>query len=356
MTEPAIVIHAGMPKTGSTSLQVALRLDARRLAEDHGIHVLADAAGGLAPYREGPTVAANAFPLRYHAALQRGAAADELEGIARDHGTALAELAARHGTIVISSEALSTPLVRRDDSYLRGLNTIGDSTPVRFVYYVRPQHDALESQWRQWGYKSGRAPSAWVESAANDLDYAGSLEHARQVGPAVAFEARPFRPDLLRGGDVVADFFVDVLGVPDPTTETALDENPGLSLDLVALLRDHPELYATPGVGVGGQIETALRQHQIAKLVAGWDIAASPEAVRSRLILQHFSHDRFEPANRRLIAAEGWATDHFVASSTDPGGQLGELDHLWQRPTDPTAAAYFRAALTDLIAAEESRR
>jgi hypothetical protein len=43
-----VLIHSGMPKTGSTSIQTWLRRTARSLAEEAGIQVVVD---GLAPDR-----------------------------------------------------------------------------------------------------------------------------------------------------------------------------------------------------------------------------------------------------------------------------------------------------------------
>ncbi len=86
-------------------------------------------------------------------------------------------------------------------------------------------------------------------------------------------------------------------------------------------------------------------------LAREWDIPESAPVRRSRMVLQRFAFEQFETGNQRLLGAFNWPTGHFVEPPEEPGldstVDLSEIDQLWE--PDPTASAYFHAALAELM-------
>jgi hypothetical protein len=89
---------------------------------------------------------------------------------------------------------------------LGALDDLANRMRVRVAYYVRPQHTALEAAWRQWGFRSGLSPSAFLDKRLNSLRYHHTYVHVTEAAPGVEFTMCPFHRDLLIGGDAVVDF------------------------------------------------------------------------------------------------------------------------------------------------------
>lgn len=201
----AVLIHSGMPKTGSTSIQAWLRDVASDLARDRGVQVVVDGFGPdgrtllVEPYGAGPIVASTAFALAMAGAVNRP---DERELQERVVGQLVDQLdaaARRHGTVLVTSEALHGLLVPPTEALLAGLEDLARRHAVRVVYYVRPQDTALEARWRQWGFHQPVPPSEWVRAEVDALRYAEALAALEARAPSIAFEPRPYRADLLAG-------------------------------------------------------------------------------------------------------------------------------------------------------------
>ena len=249
------------------------------------------------------------------------------------------------GTVLLTSEFFSDLLVAGDETFLLGLEQLARVHGVRVAWYVRPQHAALEARWRQWGYRGDQEPSSWIRSESTKLHHDKNLEVISRTAPSVALELRPFRRDLLDGGDVVIDFVRQHLGLDAPTDAAEFHANPGLPLDFANLLRGAPtELIEDEPIDMG------LRQMKLGDLARHWDIPESSTVRRSRAILQRFAFEQFEAGNQRLLGTFNWPTDRFVEPPVEPRldstADLSELDQLWE--PDPTAQAYLQAALAEL--------
>ena len=78
-----ILVHAGNPKTGSTSIQRWLRRHLEQLREQYGISILQETGAmwswpvHLDVFQTGLVVVANSFPSLYGTLLERGAAVGE---------------------------------------------------------------------------------------------------------------------------------------------------------------------------------------------------------------------------------------------------------------------------------------
>jgi hypothetical protein len=348
-----VLIHAGMPKTGSTSIQTWIRNNGVRLRDAHGISNVHTVETGPGSRTLEVTTTRNAheivFLLLYHESRQRGAGADELRVLTRGFATALDTAASEHGTVLMTAEGFAVLFIAGDEPFLAALERLAQRHTVRIAYYVRPQHTTLEARWRQWGYRSELSPSEWVLDQAHQLRYADTADLVAGIAPHIDFDVRPFRPDLLVGGDVVADFARGFLGLDDAPPAPGVHENPGLSLDFANLLRGAPAaLLDDPGT----RMNSGARQLALGMLGRSWGLAESQEARESRAVLQGYAYEEFEPRNRVLAAARKWPTPSFVPPPDDARSQvrsLTDLDALWQPPQSASARAYLYAALSELM-------
>jgi hypothetical protein len=339
-----IVIHAGMPKTGSTSVQHWLRMNASAFRARRGLHLLVAtnqtrSNPGLEvhvePYESGSV---NSGPLIFAWAVDKfgpmvpARFVDELRALAPDSGSA-----------VITGEALSQLFWRLDEPFLHALDALADEHQVRVAYYVRPQHSAIESWWCEAGFRQPAEPSAAVIGKTRELHYLQTLDRVRGLAPNVEFVVRPFRRDLLDGQNVVEDFARRFLHMDEecPT----IDANVGLPLELVNALRTAPD-----GMFWSGKTELYARG-KLKDAAVHLTFPESDATRRSRVVLQSFCHEIFEAENRALIEQLEWPTTEFVPRPPAGEGrpELSELDALW-KPVAPAADVASRLqALKDLL-------
>lgn len=321
-----IVLHPGTPKAGSTSIQTWLTRNAERLRES-GINLLVVRVEGregeaarleLTEYG-GESVEWNAILKVYEAE------AAEKQVLLESFFEHLDAAATRARVTVVSSETLGVFFWQADRMFLSGLEELAAGHEVRIAYYVRPQHSALEASWRQWGFRRGHSPSRFLALHSESFHYYETLLAARQHAPSASFELRPFRRDLLDLGHPAADFARRFLDIADPAPEdSSIWSNRGLPLEVVNALR-----HAPPGAFWSSEHDN--RKLDLFKDILA-DVTASEtdETVRSRLVLQAYSHATFEAGNQRLIDAMGWETDSFVPAVTGEQPDLTAMDALWE--------------------------
>lgn len=335
-----IILHAGMSKTGSSAIQGYLVRGQRELAAA-GVVVAAgrpDGAGvRVEEFRSGPVNSGDLVPhLRDPSAGPAAAMslADELDRLARGHPW-----------VVLTGEAFEQPFWRPDHDVLAALQQLAGRHHVRVAYYVRPQHTALEAAWRQWGFRSGWSPAAYLRDRARAGDryryrYLSTLHRVRELAPDIDLAMRPFRRDLLVGGDVVTDFVSTFLPVHARTPDVVRDDNVGLALDLVNMLQ----------FPAGAPLWTSAHHNRlfnhVKQLYADVDAAPSPDALRGRDVLQAWCHETFEPENQDLVRALGWRTDAWVPAGAGAPSDLALLDELWRAPAPPAVVDAFVATLT----------
>jgi hypothetical protein len=343
-----VLLHAGMPKTGSTSLQTWLARERRSALRDRGVQVLVAWPWLLHQRRPGvalgPPVLGRADSRRLGHRLnlenhQAGALAESLfEQLDRAADDA--------AITVLSSEALAERFARADERFLAGLDALGRRREVRVAYYVRPQDEALEAAWRQWGFRAPVPPSLFVKRRAPHHDYFRTLETVRELAPNVSFEPRPCRRDLLAGGNVVDDFARHFLGLSSSGNrgpDRELWANRGLPLPVVNALR------AGESGGLWSSRHDNRRFRVVKRLAADLEVPESEAIRRSRLVVRAYAHETFEAGNRRLIAELGWPTDAFVApvedDLSDEELSLPRLDELWAPEASEAELAFLRAAV-----------
>jgi hypothetical protein len=344
----SILFHAGMSKSGSTSLQQWLGSNVVSLRE-HGLTVVrirqpaADAPITVIP--AGDAAVVSRLVPGANAAESRPAAIGAL-------CAALDECATRTGDLLVTSESYEIVFQRREPEVLAHLDALAARHEVRVVYYVRPQNEWLESAWGQWGFRQPLAADKWVRRQRSRIDYIATLRAALEHAPHVWFDIRPLRRDLLAGGDVVNDFAGACLGLDLGGRASAANAaNPSLPLDVTILLRDAP-----PGL-FWSSIHDNKRFYRLKQLVSQWEVPDSPAVTRSRVILRRYAHDTFEAGNRELIRCLGWPTGAFIPPVEEPtaaAADLAELDELWSSGASAAQRAVLYSALNALLAAGET--
>lgn len=340
-----------MPKAGSSSIQAWLERNSSKLESDFEVCVLAARIDPrlsparsvqLVPHKSGTVNSGGLIHLYVRPHTDKDA-------LTLNFFEQLEARAARNRVVVVSAEALAQPFWKLDRRFLRGFEDLSRRHLVRVAYYVRPQHTALEAAWRQWGFRTGEAPSEYLAHRSKQLHYFDTYSAVREHAPGVSFEPRPFRSDLLGPGGPVGDFVsrfldIDESALPSPSDWT----NRGLPLDVVNVLRSLP-----PSL-LWSSLHSNRRLNALKRALACVDIPESVEARRSRAVLQSFCHEAFEDGNQRLIAALGWEAAAFVPLVSAEGltapADLSSLDELWRADVAKLRRAITRAARSTPVA------
>jgi hypothetical protein len=351
-----IVFHAGMSKAGSTNIQewLAENLSLVRSRGIEPMRIVQPSQTG--PIALVPSTRSNVISKSPSAARDPATRAEVVRVICEE----LDAHASQTEMLVISSESYeiffnNAHAARGDDatSVLGHLDALARAHSVRVAYYVRPQHSWLESAWRQWGFRDPRAPDAWLRAQRSRLEYLQILHEIRRIAPHLSFEMRPFRADLLEGGDVVSDFARAFLGLGDvpPAVTEERWSNRGIPLEVAILLRDAPQ----------GMFWSDMHDNRnfypLKKLVLQWNLPKTEAAVHSRAVLQRYAYTTFESDNLELIKEFGWNTEHFVAPVEDAQGAadadtdigLAELNGLWKSAASDAERRILFHALQRLL-------
>lgn len=341
-----VIIHAGRPKTGTTSLQGWLTRNRGELAR-RGIQLLApsEPVGRadhpdtlLEPLIQGVSCNASRLALAY---LGLGRPRELIDRLT----TELDRHASRLGTVLVTGEGLAEIVAEPDRALFGALEALAARHDVRLAYYVRPQHTAIEAEWRESLFRDRSRPSEFVASRARALDYERTHTRIRELAPRVGLRVRPLRRDLLTGGEIVADFVREILEIADWEVGEHGTANEGLPLGLVNLVRrtmpHRHELQVSEKRAIRILRAEAVR----------WDEPAPDILERSRMLLLHYAHERYEPGNRVLVRQCAWPTEHFVPApdpTLNATGDLAELDELWCPtigPRERSLVAGLRAQL-----------
>jgi hypothetical protein len=339
-----IIIHAGMPKTGSTSLQHWLIDNAERL-QTQGVQIVV----ATNRTRRNPTRRVQVEP--YESGTVNSGLVVRAWGLSRFAPEVplrflaeLDELAAQFGNVLVTGEGLSKFLWTGDERVLAGFQALARSHTVRVAYYVRPQHTALEAMWREDGFLRSPGPRDAVIDRLPRLHYLRTLETVATHAPDLDLVVRPFRSDLLLRENVIDDFASGFLGIDEECPRIQI--NPSLSLRLVNLLRVAPD-----GVFRDGDTELYPRA-KLRRAAAGLDLPSTSEIRRSRRILQRFCHEEFEAENQRLIRKLSWPTEAFVPDvKLDGRWDISELDTLWSPTESPSELADLHRKLESALRA-----
>lgn len=222
-----LVLHIGVPKTGTTSIQRRLAAQRPALREQ-----------GIA-YPGGAGLPVPQF--LHRAALAGDDARDSpVARFRRGFTRELASLPSQISTVILSDEQCSLHLrTTAQIAQLHGWLAPHFET-MRLLVYLRRQ-DALAASLYAQMLRHGIADPPSLELARGELaflfDYAALLQNWRTVFGQDALAPRIFAPDAMPGGDVVLDFFA-ACGI-DPALagqRAGADINPSMNLQGQALL------------------------------------------------------------------------------------------------------------------------
>lgn len=318
-----IIIHAGMPKTGTSAIQLAL----------HGAN-MPDCAylnWGESPNHSPAFITAfteNAFSKSFDKG--RGRAQSEIEATRRDYRDELTrvldEASARR--IVFSAEAFSS--VGEAQALAEFRDAIVPWTEsLRVIVYIRPLASALPSLFQQ-RCKMSRAKVSILPR----VPYRANVSKLMDVfGDAV--ELVPYLPATFPAGDVVGDFCARI-GVP--MIEDAPRANTSMTAEAAALLylygqhkmarAPHPE-----AVSIQALVVRALKD------IGGTKLRYTPELV-----------SKYAQANKAelewISVKAGFDVGDMSGCRSDGVGRVEDLHAL---------AISVREALQDIILAQAAK-
>jgi hypothetical protein len=238
-------LHIGMPKTGTTSIQGWLALNAKGLAkqgiaydrlnlQESGSQTAAHTELTLCQYAEMGELTRIARIRRLFGAVDLDRQKDVAERYARKLGDAVS--ARDEPIMVLSSEVIgsSSKTLGEARAIIRWLKRIFDD--VHVIVYFRRQEDWLLSHYSQSlrsGLKRNLAPFI-RDQAAQDYDALASL-WAEAAGPD-RLHVRLMEADAMKNRDLLADF-AEVIGVnPDGFGRPDI-QNQGMSVETAEFLR-----------------------------------------------------------------------------------------------------------------------
>jgi hypothetical protein len=348
-----VVLHAGMPKAGSSSIQTWLVNNAQMLRSRMGVGLMV-VRNRLLPGEQHERLCVEEYA---SGGMNSGQFVRAYLGFKRSTRildsffAGVAEFADRHPVSVVSSESFAQLFASDDgdDLFLSSLDELARRHRVRVAYYVRPQHSCLEAMWRQWGFRRADPPSVYIANEAVRLHYLRTHTAVTGGAPHVSFEMRPFRVDLLRGGSPVVDFVEHFLEVGD-MLRIAPDHriNVGLPLELVNALRFAPKDL------IGRDEHDNASLGRLQNLFGDVQLPICAKIARSRLVLSAYCREQFQDDNRTLAARLGWPVSDYVPAADETDWSLAELNDLWRPDASEAELELLYGALRAVL--DESRR
>lgn len=325
-----ITLHVGLPKTGTSSIQGWLQVQRHALAQQGIVLLVATAESArvvVRPHTAGGANSGGIIGLLQDPTAKRQAARDFADQLRGHADTA--------GHVVVSGEALSQPFWMQDREVLAEWNRLGEHHRCEVIYYLNPQHKALEAAWRQWGFRTGHGPATYVRALSDHFHYWPSLA-MRDLAPDLQFRFRPFIRDQLTGRDAVRDFAEAALGV---SAEPPEDANVGAPLTVVNLLASTPTgiLWDSP--------HDNARFDRVKSLLQGAVPEEATAVLRGRRVVERWAYDLYRAENEKLMGEFGWPDDGWPRDDGGDERDIAILDELWT----PSASAAELAVLHRLL-------
>lgn len=332
-----VVVHIGLEKTGTTSIQRHLANHRDQLASDGVLYPTLEMPGinhiALAAYAQGDD---RFDDTRLTCGVRT---LEELQAfrLTLDERLRTAVADARPRVLVLSSEHLSSRLtqfwdVKRLANLLTPL-----SDEIAIVAYLRPQEEFFVSSYVTF-IKSGQTrlfPEEGPELSFR-YDFATMLSHWREAFPTAHMIVRRFSKTALKNGDVIDDF-VDAAGLSELDGADKPDRlNESLCLDTLEFLR-------LTNAHVPRRTEAGFNPHRGALVAHLEDIAgptrpqvskAFAEMVRARFaeVNATVAAEFFGGGDGALFDAPEAAGDEILVNRSLTPEKAAEISsHLWIR-------------------------
>lgn len=322
-----LILHIGMGKTGTSSIQKALAESAEPLA-GQGVRYLGmwfglgdPAFRGLQnqmKFFQSPPEELAAMAERFHAAM---AAEAETRGI---------------HSFVLSNEAISGHAA----ALQAFLEPLRDRVEIRVIGYVRNPHDWLPSAYVQWGVrdKTNTGPVLpYPEMAARLVHwYRGLLDWAERMPDLLEVRSYDAAPDVVQD-------FAAAAGIPlAPLGERVLERGEPGEIVLRALFNARFEPHTLPHVFNRMVLRDTRRPPRLEQVLAAlFDYSATPEIVaahgelfeqyRSRFGLDLLSEPKRPPAPPDPAALRERLVDYLLEVSLDQARRITHLENRLQR-------------------------
>jgi hypothetical protein len=250
------IVHFGMPKTGTTTLQRTLTLNAARLLRS-GIFYPVNLASSsinhriLAFYAMDP----GSYPRHMHqfASLERSTQCiEELQAV-------IAKGVARHrpSHLVLSAESLFTVIRKHKQSlYRQYLLSLGES--LRFVAYLRSPAEAYLSVCQQ------KLKASQCLKSIAPPQYKNVVASYRNLFADCPIHLLPFERDRFAGGDIVRDFCERHLAATRLNVDRLTrkqDSNTSLSAEAMAVIKQYRRKFCADQDDIHTQGSKKLIRH-----------------------------------------------------------------------------------------------
>lgn len=249
-----LFIHAGMGKTGTSSIQVSMLKNKEILAEQGIV--------ALESNQSKPEISSK------HKLKWRNYRSPEWKHLRRE----AARLAKTDKTVVISNETLW----KKNKSEQRQLRKIFKKFEVTILIYVREQVEFLESRALQAMKRDKNALKLDFSDPGNPkglgkffdkfdpyMDYLAIARGWESVFGKGSVMARLYARDVFPGGNVVEDFF-ETIGANTDQLDLSTETNPSLSVPFAAISTDRKKYL--PNVKSKAEVlDAALRFSKIRK-------------------------------------------------------------------------------------------
>jgi hypothetical protein len=225
-----LILHIGANKTGSSTIQEFLRLNAEPLSRCGAVVAPSDLMPG------GP-VTGQHLPFLEH--LRENA--PDGPRIVADRVELLMSSLPEDGCLMISAENLSN---------LNGTHQLFADAAAKHdtqvILYIRRQDELLLSSWQQWGSKTSDDFWAWTLSAAGRRgNWRLVLEPWEELVGRKQITLRIYDRRHLHQGDLISDFLLaaGLANAPEEFERPPIEANPSYAAAVVDLVKANPLLF-----------------------------------------------------------------------------------------------------------------
>lgn len=335
MSENHIVIHAGMGKTGTSSLQTFLSLNADQTLGNTGYRYCAIMRDGNVLSGRDLKTSALSSRIGYVSSFHDIPGPQELSRAADQ----LNELFRCGVTPIVSQENWSTIILQLSEAnFLRSLGC-----RAKVIAYVRPQVEWFNSGWWQWWAWMGKfdSPEELIDEWGFKLfHYSEQLQHWKSMEGVDRLDIR------LHTKDVIGDFLAHLGVYHAPGEETVVErKNIGLNSLIIRLYRTIPGMRHPLGAELDKMLSELLPQEGKGPWALSPDLisriqdGAREDNIRLMSLMSEDQRDRMR-SDERWWAISAYA-DKSVDESIDTPLEIHEYQEIIQKLTKAYYFKYF---------------